>query len=156
MYRDGLGVKRDRKKAKEWFEKGGGEPDKQQRQRQHSNAVGHWMLRVLADAALCGCFAAGLNALSYGGSREDGLGAAYLGVVALMFHALAWYMRPKEAKRAPRGLHIAAAVILLVLLAAIVSVFLGGGVVDPVDLWIIGWLAALLALAVFRAFRKKK
>lgn len=155
LYRTGRGVKRDRRKAKAWLEKSGTEAKVQQK-RQHANAVGHWMLRVCADAALVGCFLAGVTGLSYPHSREDLLGAAYLGTVALIFHALALYMRPKAQKHAPRALHIALGAILAVLLLAILSVFLGGGVVDPVDLWIIGWLAALLALAVFRAFRKKK
>ena len=147
-------MKRDRRKAAEWFEKGGGEPKKAKGR--PSNAVGHWMLRVFADAALAGCFLAGLAGLPYGGSREDLLGAAYLGVVALMFHALAWYMRPQAQKRLPRALHITVGSLLLVLLAGIVSVFLGGGVVEPEDIWIMGWLAALIALAAWRGFRKTK
>ena len=156
MYEEGLGVRRDRKKAAAWFEKGGGVPDKLQKQREKSKAVGHWIMRVFADAALVGCFFAGLNGLSWGGSREDLIGAAYLGTLALIFHALAFYLRPLKGKRAPRRLHLILAAILLVFMILILSVFLGGGVVDPEDVWILGWLAALFALALWRGFRKKK
>ena len=149
-------MERDCRKAREWYEKGGGEPDRLKKERQHANAVGHWMLRVLADAALVGCFFAGISGFSLDGGREDLIGAAYLGAVALMFHALARYMRPKDPKRAPRWLHLLLASLLLILLLGIVSVFLGGGVVDPVDVWIVSWIAALIALAAWRGFRKPK
>ena len=69
----------------------------------------------------------------------------------------------QEKSRTPRSAfrHAASALravltLLLVLLAGIVSVFLGGGVVDPEDIWIMGWLAALIALAAWRGFRKTK
>jgi hypothetical protein len=83
------------------------------------------------------------------------IGAVYLGTVALIFHALALYMRPKEQKRAPRAVHIVLGAVLVILLLAILSVFWGGGVVDPEDIWIIGWIAAIAALALYRAFRKR-
>ena len=152
----GRGVKRDREKAAEWASRSGGEAAEQQKKRQHANAVGHWMLRVCADAALVGCFLAGVTGLSYPRSREDLIGAAYLGTLALIFHALALYMRPKEQKRAPRALHIVLGAVLVIMLLAILTVFFGGGVVDAEDIWIIGWIAALAALAFYRAFRKPK
>ena len=154
LYRTGKGVKRDRKRAAEWQERSIADP-KVRQQRQHANAVGHWMLRVCADAALAGCFLAGVTGLSYPRSREDLIGAVYLGTVALIFHALALYMRPKEQKRAPRAVHIVLGAVLVILLLAILSVFWGGGVVDPEDIWIIGWIAAIAALALYRAFRKR-
>ena len=160
IYRDGIGIKRDKKQAAFWLgkaaEEGYLDPDAiNGRKRQHANAVGHWILRVFADAALVGCFFAGLNGLSYPRSREDLIGAAYLGILAVIFHALGWYMRPVPQKRAPRWIHIVLGAILAVILLAIMAVFAGGGVVDPEDIWIVGWIAALAALAFFRAFQKR-
>ena len=103
-----------------------------------------------------GCFFAGYSGLSWRGSREDLVGAAYFGTLALIFHALAFYLRPLKPKRAPRRLHLILAAILLLFLILIVAVFFGGGVADPEDIWILGWLAALFGLALWRGFRKKK
>ena len=153
LYRTGRGVKRDRKKAAEWSKKGGRD-EELQKQRQRSNAVGHWMLRVTADASLVGCFFAGFSGFSTY-DRQDLIGAAYLATLALMFHALAWYMRPKPQKHLPRAVHVVLFLVLLTLLLAILSVLLAGGVTDPEDIWILGWLAALTALSAWRAFRKR-
>ena len=159
LYLTGRGVKRDRRKAAEWLEKAGEEAKRRQAAQRNKNAPAYWMMRLFGDLLALGCFYSGMIGLSSATAkaRHDGLvGMAYFAAVMLFFWTLAYFLRPAKQKRLPRALHFVLAGILLVLLAAIFFVFARGGVVDPVDIWIVSWIAALAALALYRGFRKKK
>ena len=112
------------------------------------------MLRLFADAFLAVGFLAGLDGVSY--FEPDLEGALDFLLLGALFCFCAWLYEPEGRKRAPRALHGVLGALLVVMLLAIALVFFGGGVVDPSDLWIVGWLLALAALAFYRAFHKKK
>lgn len=104
------------------------------------------------------CFFAGFSGFfadPAGPQRSDLVSALYFGLLAAVFYLLAFFLRPAQPKRLPRALHFVLGGVLALMLLAISMVFFGGGVIDPGDVWVMGWLAALAALAFWRGARKR-